>query len=388
MPKLVVLADDFTGSLDTGVQFAKLGISTSVLFSDCDSAKIATCPSLLMVIDLESRHDTAEDAYNKVYKTVCEVLKAGVKNIYKKTDSALRGNIGAELTALLDASKASLLEFVPAFPQNGRTTQNGIHYVSGVPVAESVFGSDPFNPVKHSYIPDIIAEQSKVPVSLGDKLDKPFIRVHNAQTEEDLKRIAEKMENVSITAGCAAFAKYLPELLKLNADRKDSAARTHSKKMLLISGSVNEITLRQIEEAKKQYRIFSVTSSADEISAECEEKGLAIVASAEIDNKPDFSCSSADTIENIRVEMANRIARRTRELFVQLCPDTVTVFGGDTLLAVIRELGCIEITPINEISSGTVLCRAKTAGREFLLVTKSGGFGSPEIVREIVEYLK
>jgi len=388
MPKLVVLADDFTGSLDTGVQFAKLNISTSVLFSDCDSDKISSCPSQLLVIDLECRHDTAEEAYNKAYKTVCEVLKAGVKSIYKKTDSALRGNIGAELTALLDASKASLLEFVPAFPQNGRTTQNGIHYVSGTPVAESVFGSDPFNPVKHSYIPDIIAEQSKVSVSLGDKLDKPFIRVHDAQAEEDLKRIAEKMENASITAGCAAFAKYLPELLKLKADRKDTEERAYSKKMLLISGSVNEITLRQIEEAKRQHKIFSVTSPADEISAEYEEKGLAIVASAEIDNKPNFSCTSADTIESIRVETANRIAKRTKELFELLCPDAVTVFGGDTLLAVIRELGCLEITPINEISSGTVLCRAKTAGREFLLVTKSGGFGSPEIVREIVEYLK
>jgi len=388
MPKLVVLADDFTGSLDTGVQFAKLGISTSVLFSDCDSAKIATCPSQLLVIDLESRHDTAEDAYNKAYKTVCEVLKAGVKNIYKKTDSALRGNIGAELTALLDASKAPVLEFVPAFPQNERTTQKGIHYVSGVPVAESVFGSDPFNPVKHSYIPDIIAEQSKVPVSLGDKLDKPFIRVHDAQTEEDLKRIAEKMENASITAGCAAFAKYLPELLKLKTDRKDTGARAHSKKMLLISGSVNEITLRQLEEAKKRYKIFSVASSADEISAEYAAKGLAIVASAEIDNKPDFSFACNDKIEDLRVETANRMATLAKNLFNLLCPDTVAVFGGDTLLAVSRELGCKEITPISEISSGTVLCYAKTDSREFLLVTKSGGFGSPEIVSEITEYLK
>lgn len=59
--------------------------------------------------------------------------------IYKKTDSALRGNIGAELGALVAASGQKILPFVPAFPQMNRITKGGIHYIDGVPVTESSF---------------------------------------------------------------------------------------------------------------------------------------------------------------------------------------------------------------------------------------------------------
>ena len=71
---------------------------------------------------------------------------------YKKTDSALRGNIGAELSAALDGSGAGVLSFLPAFPRMNRTTAAGIHYIDGIPAAKSVFGQDPFNPVKESVL--------------------------------------------------------------------------------------------------------------------------------------------------------------------------------------------------------------------------------------------
>ena len=58
----------------------------------------------------------------------------GIPHIYKKTDSALRGNIGAELEAMMQASGEEQLPFVPAFPQIGRTTVNGTHFIEGVPV--------------------------------------------------------------------------------------------------------------------------------------------------------------------------------------------------------------------------------------------------------------
>mgnify|MGYP000093217377 CR=1 FL=1 len=72
-------------------------------------------------------------------------MSAGVFSIYKKTDSALRGNIGAELSALLKTSGERQLPFLPAFPQIDRVTRDGVHYISGVPVTESPFGIDPLS---------------------------------------------------------------------------------------------------------------------------------------------------------------------------------------------------------------------------------------------------
>ena len=61
--------------------------------------------------------------------------------IYKKTDSLLRGNIGAELRALCDAAGSGPLVFAPAYPTGGRTTIDGIHRLEGIPVADASAGT-------------------------------------------------------------------------------------------------------------------------------------------------------------------------------------------------------------------------------------------------------
>ena len=141
---LLIIADDFTGALDTGVQFAAYGAATRVMVKD--QVDFASCDAQVLVVDTETRHLPPEKAYQIVEELTRAACRAGIRYIYKKTDSALRGNIGAELAAVLQASNNRQLPFLPAFPQNGRTTRDGIHYVDGVPVTESPFGVDPFGP--------------------------------------------------------------------------------------------------------------------------------------------------------------------------------------------------------------------------------------------------
>ena len=47
----------------------------------------------------------------------------------KKTDSALRGNVASELGAMLEASGGKRLCFFPAYPEMGRTTRDGVHFI-------------------------------------------------------------------------------------------------------------------------------------------------------------------------------------------------------------------------------------------------------------------
>ena len=385
MPKLLVLADDFTGSLDTGVQFAKAGISTTVLFSNFDEQAIANCDTQLLVLDLESRHDAPHVAYQKVFEISKKALARGVKHIYKKTDSALRGNIGAELSGLLDATSENALEFIPAFPKNGRTTKGGVHFVNGAKVADSVFGKDPFNPVRHSFVPDIIAEQSQVSVSLDENLKVPHICVHDAQTESDLAQIAKSLKNKTLIAGCAAFAEYLPEILELAPDSTERKGASKNAKILLVSGSVNDITLEQLRQAGKKHEIFTLDANECDITNAMSQKGIAIISSATCGKKPDFENLPKEKIEQLRLETADKIAQTACALFESLQPDMLAIFGGDTLIQIVRRLGCTKITPLYEISSGTVLCRAKNAACEFLLVSKSGGFGEKDIVEKIAD---
>ena len=131
---LLILADDFTGALDTGVQFAACGIPTRVVVGE--QVDLAASDAAVLVVDTETRHLPAAEAYAVIAKLTRDAMSAGVFSIYKKTDSALRGNIGAELSALLKTSGERRLPFLPAFPQIDRVTRDGVHYISGVPVTE------------------------------------------------------------------------------------------------------------------------------------------------------------------------------------------------------------------------------------------------------------
>ena len=412
MNKLLIIADDFTGALDTGVQLAKRGISTAVAFGGDDNMPVTDEEAEVFVIDIESRHDKPPTAYRKVYNAAVTAYGAGVPSIYKKTDSALRGNIGAELHALLDAAGTRQLEFIPAFPKNHRITRGGWHYIDGVKVSDSVFGSDPFDPVIDSYIPNIIAEESDVHVTTGGAKaeEYPAVRVHDAETEEDLSKIAgllSKERSTRAIAGCAGFAEYLPELLKLDKGKEHIVRGGKDRTLLVISGSLNDITLRQIRAARERgYPVISLSDEQtqgenywregkhseffDLVKESLKSDGIVVIESLgsqgnEKDTLMDFDSGEREekrqmTMENIS-DMAAEAMRKVR-------PDVLAVFGGDTLVSIMTRLKCSTIAPIGEITSGVVISKATLPDGDILLISKSGGFGGEDTVKEIFDYVR
>lgn len=259
MLELLIIADDFTGALDTGVQFAGGGAETRVVTDRNYDYCAAEAGIQVLVMDAETRHLPAKEAYDVVYGIAIRGIASGIPYIYKKTDSALRGNIGSELAALLAASGKNILPFFPAFPKIGRTTEAGYHYINGIPVKESVFGQDPYDPVKCSYIPELIQRQSPVPVrtirwneEIGGTQVTPEIVVLDAQEDEQLEELGKQlldMGGLSVMAGCAGFAAVLPGLLKLKG--VPPVPEVFSGKFLVISGSLNPITIRQLSYAQQ-----------------------------------------------------------------------------------------------------------------------------------------
>ena len=67
MIKLLVIADDFTGALDTGVQFAGKGMTTKVLnYFPEDEETLKRLQAEVLVIDAQTRHLEGQEAYRKV----------------------------------------------------------------------------------------------------------------------------------------------------------------------------------------------------------------------------------------------------------------------------------------------------------------------------------
>lgn len=90
------------------------GIRTRVVVGA--NAKLTQQDTDVLVVDTETRHLPAAQAYAAVEGLVQRAKRAGFAYLYKKTDSALRGNVGAELAALLNASGQPPAGIFAGFP--------------------------------------------------------------------------------------------------------------------------------------------------------------------------------------------------------------------------------------------------------------------------------
>lgn len=409
---LLIVADDFTGALDTGVQFAAHGIRTRVVV-DAD-VDFTSQEVKVLVVDTETRHLPAAEAYDVVAKLTRRAKCAGISYIYKKTDSALRGNIGAELAAVLEASGCRRLPFLPAFPQTGRITRGGVHYVDGVPVTESPFGIDPFEPVKHAVISELIAEQCSQPVksfpalTTGSSiLQEEGILVFDAADSDELfhtGRQLQEQDALHIMAGCAGFGAVLPELLGIDAEESGSLPELDPR-LLVVCGSVNPITLTQLDRAesagfirlrltlrqKLEPGYWNSSEGRDDLIRM--EEILAANSYCIIEtNDPGGNQPTADYAdalgidrETMRVRIAGSLGSLVGEIFTSPSLGTLLLTGGDTLLQCMNCVGVRELEPLCELEKGVVLASFTYHGCTRHVITKSGGFGQENLLTDLAE---
>lgn len=416
MIKLVVVADDFTGSLDTGIKFAQTGAMTQMMIgAEFDLSRIAEGCEVL-IVDSETRHLPPEEAYAVVYQLVKRLAAFGVQMFYKKTDSALRGCIGSELTALCDALGCKV-HFVPALPGENRTTVGGVQYINGIPVSKSVFGKDPFEPVKQDAVADVIREQSDISViGVRSGFGVPFagkrsIVVYDAETDSHIIEIAcrlKELNELRAVAGCAGFANVLNSVLALG--RKERKKFHKTKKVFVACGTVNQITGKQLIYAQ-EHGFCRVSLSVEqklepnyldspkgEAFTEYFRKLCAGSAPVVLDvfGKEDVVLEAVEYCrghgldeKNIRVKVAERLGEFLDKWLSFGNDDTMVLSGGDTVYGFLKRIKCDEVYPVCEVLSGAVLflAKLKNDNRILRIVSKSGGFGSPDFFVKVAEVL-
>lgn len=408
MVKLLIIADDFTGALDTGVQFSACGADVRVMAGpEACTASLPDCE--VLVVNAETRHLPPEQAYQTVAGIVAQARELAVPHIYKKTDSALRGNIGAELAALLEASGEPWLPFLPAFPQMGRVTRGGVHYIGDVPVAESVFGRDPFEPVRCSRVVELIRGQCSLPVESRPPLaggsppaEAEGITVFDAATLEDLRQTGEcllREGRLSVIAGCAGFGAVIPELLGLGNGRP-AVPPPLDPRLLVICGSVNPITTAQLDRAEQAGFLRIRLSPEQKLEPDywltgqgAAEFGVLqdilrrydcrIIETNDFGgNGPTagYAAARGMTIEDVRTGISRSVGYMVSRLFSCPALGTLLVTGGDTLLQCMDYMGAQELQPLCELEPGVVLSRFVYQGCTRYVISKSGGFGGEELI--------
>jgi uncharacterized protein YgbK (DUF1537 family) len=151
--RFCILADDLTGANATAALLKREGLAThSHLFGNPSRAG---APASLRedgahVLDLDTRELTAGETAARL-AIATGWLGETPDLVGLRIDSTLRGPIPASIDSLL-ADRRRLALVVPAFPASGRTTRDGIHYVFGVPLAETQVAHDPHCPVIDSHV--------------------------------------------------------------------------------------------------------------------------------------------------------------------------------------------------------------------------------------------
>jgi uncharacterized protein YgbK (DUF1537 family) len=98
-----------------------------------------------------------------------------------------------------------------------------------------------------------------------------------------------------------------------------------------------------------------------------------------VDDTEVYAKAHGLTTEDLRVRISTQLAHLMKRLLDSGLNATLLCTGGDTLLALMRTVGVSELTPVREVAPGAVLTHFVYQGKTYYIISKSGGFGEPDL---------
>lgn len=422
MARYAVVADDLTGASDTGIQLALAGLRTTLTWSHT-----VMQDTEVLVTSTYSRGIPPAEAYHRVRAALQVVRGQGVTEIFKKIDSTLRGNIGAELDAALDEFIDHWALVCPAFPANGRTVVGGHLLVGGEVVCRTAVRNDPISAVLESYIPAVLTAQSQRPVARVDirnvaagveataeamereLLRGTYVLVADAVSDADLETLvaaAAQLGRPVVWVGAAGLARPVAQRW---AHAIGAVARSRGSVVVAV-GSVHTAARAQLLALQEKTGVPAVVldleatlddrlwpswlkTTVNQLVRSSDPIDPVIVATP---GEP----TAVARAESLGVErgldaggtarlLASRLAELVGALLDQMYVSGMVLTGGDTATAVLGRIGADGIRLVEEVAPGIPV--GKLVGGPYSglpVVTKAGGFGDRDVLWAAVLHLR
>jgi len=431
MTRLAIIADDLSSATDCGAQVVRSGLSVVVPLGGYSLPAKAHIADVISV-DTDSRSLSPDRAYAKVKAASQQLAAEGWTHFYKSVDSTLRGNLGAEIEAVLDTVKPDFAVIAPAFPKYGRTTVDGIQYLHGRPLHESEFGSDPTAPVKDADIARRLAEGSTRKagrltldqVRAGSLQIKGAVRgllaegvelvIVDIVEQEDLKQLCLGLshhDSSVVWVGSTGLAEFIPIAFGV-ASTSQTANQDHpidSRPALALVGSASETTRQQLDYAGANNGLSVICLDPGQTiqggpaaTAELERASSSLRAAIDLGHDAALVVNaSRDEIAATQqlgaklnlfpAQVAQRIVDGLAQTAIGLVREGqisgIVATGGDTANALCSALGAQALEILGEVEAGIPIMRL--LGEQSLpLVTKAGGFGSPAAISDALVKVK
>ena len=414
----LVVADDLTGAMDTGHEFAARGHPTTVTIrADGSPPDVG-----VFVVNTDSRYLPAEEARDAVERVVREVPASVV---YKKVDSTLRGNLTAEIDAALDASGADCAVVAPAFPANGRLTACGFHLVEGMLVTDTAAGQDPDKPVHSAHLPTLLGDATR-PVEHVDvetvargaaavsevvREEEGAILACDAVHDDHLTALARGATDSGRSvvfvgsAGLAGAVELANEVESETTTDPDTSGPEGDAGVLGIVGSASPTTVEQlgavpddsIVRLDVERAVTEPSRAATEAATRAfeilEDGGAAVVASVLADDDVERALEAGREAgiepEVVRERIAESLARVAAEAWEHDPPGGLFVTGGAVAGRVFDSLGATGVRLTGEaVEAGVPVGRlVEGVADGTRVVTKAGAFGGERTIAKCLTRL-
>jgi uncharacterized protein YgbK (DUF1537 family) len=341
--RIVLLADDLTGACDASAAFLQSGHSVRVWFG---TSVQFSAPESVQAFNTNSRALSPGHAGRVVAQAATALGSDPNSLFFKKVDSAARGPFTAEILAAHRALKTRAVLLAPAFPSAGRTVREGILEIQDA--------SGEHKEINLVHLFPFTAKGRVINISSPSELEPAIdsgksILICDSTTQADLEslaRVADKLPGL-LYAGSAGLAQ---ALARLDSARITPALVPSVSRTLLVAGSAHPATKLQFE-----------TLDPDRFD------GLSV----------------------LRISGHLFAKGRIRSRFKSFNPEALILTGGETAMLAVQALEADSFILQGELAPGIPWGLMQGgAAHGCIVVTKSGGFGSPTVFSDILAALR
>ncbi|RGP37299.1 four-carbon acid sugar kinase family protein [Pseudotabrizicola alkalilacus] len=337
-PKVILIADDLTGALDSSAPFAARGM-TVVCATSTDHLDVALrSGAQVIAVSTGSRDGTEATAVARILQVRATVESdplARTAILFKKIDSRMKGHIAAELQALCNPGQPVLV--CPAIPRLGRFVEAG--HVAGMGVERAI----------------PVADRAGVDASA----------VLNAWSESQIDTGLAGAAESAVLVGAAGLAEALAR--RLTGSAPPTPHQRLASPALFAIGSRDPITLAQLA----GFNVFPAPDGAVPPPPAASDPVMILQM-----QPGRFGATP--------LQAAARFATGVALWVKAAQPAAVLACGGSTAEAVLSELGIGLLEVRGEVLPGLPVSTALTGWPGLQIVTKSGGFGAPDTVSRLI----
>lgn len=419
--KIAIIADDLTGANATAALLSTRGFTTMTCLDNHDKQQERFD---VVSFSTDSRSVSYAEAYQRVAECVARINPDRTL-ISKRIDSTLRGNLGAEVDAVIDSFPHLMAIVVPVYPTSGRICVGGSLLVDGIPLQNTAMRNDPKNPMLESSVPELFRQQTNKSVgyiclrdvlsgenTLVKKLQELYHRnirivIIDATTADDISQIAQAIQKAKIPCFCVDPGVFTAQLAWL----RFSSGRRRTNKVLLAIGSVSDLTQRQIKKLRYEREVYIETLSAENlIDFSLQPQSATQLVAKLLDKTRTYDVIGIDSVETpehiCKLEtlakkygvdshdascMINRgIAEVVAQVLIKEKSPISGLYGsgGDVMVSITKRLKGSGVVLKDEVEPLTVYGKLVGGLSDGLpLITKGGFVGNDDTLIHCVDYL-